>query len=200
MSHIDQASRDKRDGDGVGHAPVTAQLTRDDYAKVSGLIFAHAMGPWRFAVGVAPVGFAALAMLIGLMIGHGLAMGETGRLALACAFGLMAAQGANALVQRLTRGKHLAAQGGFLRPFVIEADADGLTARSEAAATRLVWDGVLDIVMGDDFILVYTDATSALAIPKSAFPDAIRMNAFCEQLASHWQAAKARTHGQGGPR
>lgn len=170
---------------------VSCRLSRQDFPRLAGALYAHAMGPWRLASGLAPPVAVALAAALGLGAGEALGWGEWGRLALAWGAALTALLAVNGILQAFAYRRQVNEAGAFLRPFQVELDIDGVTTRSEAAATRFTWDAVLDVAVTSDFVLIYSDAAAAVALPFRAFKDEASMRAFGERATSLWRAAQS---------
>jgi hypothetical protein len=177
---------------------VSCRLTRQDFPRLAGTLYSHAMGPWRLAAGLAPPVTAAFAAALGLGAGEAMGLGEALRLALAWGSALAALLAVNLALQGFAYRRQVDEGGAFLRSFQVEVDAEGVTTRSEAAATRLTWDAVRDITVSGDFVLIYTDAAAAVALPARAFRDGASMRAFGERATSLWRAAQAGPVEQGG--
>ncbi len=169
---------------------VSCRLTPQDFPRLAGALYAHAMGPWRLAAGLAPPVAAALAAALGLGAGEAMGLGDPGRLALAWGAALAALLGVNVLLQGLAYRRQVDEAGAFLRAFQVEVDSEGVTTRSEAAATRFTWDAVRDVAVTDDFVLIYTDAAAAVALPARAFRDEASMRTFGERATSLWRASQ----------
>jgi YcxB-like protein len=172
---------------------VSCRLTRQDFPRLAGALYAHAMGPWRLVAGLAPPVAAAFAAALGLGAGEALALGEAGSLALAWAAALVALLLVNVVLQGFAYRRQMDEAGAFLRPFQVELDSEGVTTRSEAAATRFTWDAVRNVTVNEEFVLIYTDAAAAVALPARSFRDEASMRAFGERAISLWRAATSLT-------
>lgn len=152
------------------------------------ILSARVLGPWRAPAALAPIAAGAA----GLFGGYGLAALVTDdpvmQFGMASAMGLAAAVLGAQGMQTLLRNRQLHPDGVFLRPFSLDADEVGLVVRTEVAATRIAWAGVLDIQRTPDHALVFLDAASAITIPGHAFAGAAEFNAFCTRLEALWRA------------
>jgi hypothetical protein len=169
---------------------VSGRLTEADFGLLAAELYGHAMGPWRTVVAVAPAVAGAIGAALGLGLSHAFGFGEGAQIGLVCTAALGAAMGATALAQRFAYRRQIADNGAFLRPFQLEADADGVTIRSEAAATRLMWEAVRAVRVSPAFVLLYTDEAAAVALPARAFRDEASMKAFGDRATVLWRAAR----------
>lgn len=169
---------------------VSGRLTEADFGRLAAELYGHAMGPWRMVVALAPPLAGAIGAAVGLGLSEALAASEGARIGLVCAAALGAALGASALAQRFAYRRQIAEDGAFLRPFQLEADTDGVTIRSEAAATRLTWEAVRAVRVSPEFVLLYTDEAAAVALPARAFRDEASMKAFGDRATALWRAAR----------
>lgn len=169
---------------------VSGRLTEADFGRLAGALYAQAMGPWRMAAAMAPAIAGAIGAALGLGLSEALSAGEGARILLVCAAALTAALGVSGLAQRFAYRRQIAADGAFLRPFHLEADSEGVTIRSETAATRLAWGAIRAVRVTPDFVLFYTDQAAAAALPARAFRDEASMKAFGDRAAALWRAAR----------
>jgi hypothetical protein len=166
---------------------VSGQLTREDFGRLAAVLYGNAVGRWRVVLGLAAPVAGAIGAGFGLALAEATALEGVGRTVLAGGLAFLFVVGATALAQSFAYRRQLAEEGAFLRPFQLEADVEGLTVRSETAATRLMWDAVLDISVTAHFVVIYTDAAAALALPARAFRDEATMKAFAERVRLLWQ-------------
>lgn len=68
--------------------------------------------------------------------------------------------------------------GWFMRPATLTLMPHGVANRADNVAFELTWSGILAMRQTGNLILLFFDGTSALVIPKRAFPDEEKLAEF----------------------
>jgi hypothetical protein len=169
----------------VGVAP-----TRQDYARIAAFGARRALGGFGRWASFAPFVAGAAGLIGGFALALAIGAPTPLQLALGGALGYAAAVLISAAVQSASLRRVVRRDGAFLRPFVLEADGEGLVIRSEVTATRIAWAAVHEVSEEGGYVLIWLDAATAVAAPARAFPTTQARDAFVKRLRTLRTAAR----------
>ena len=81
--------------------------------------------------------------------------------------------------------RRLAEQGltrGSVGPHRLVVDERGIIETTPFSETRVLWDGIDNVVEGERQVLIYLGPHAAVIVPKHAFPSALAVGAFVEGM------------------